>query len=255
MLKALRSLRIRILATLVCLALFGSLIGSSTAHAQQPAPAGTATSGDLMYHSIKVNKVMFLGNSLTLHGPAPAIGWQGNWGMAASSQDLDYVHRVLKGLAAVAGKEPESFVANVADFERNYETYDLDAGLKKALEFKADLVIIAFGENVPALSSDAAKAAFKASVVKYLKKLDQDNHPVILVRSCFWPDAAKDAMLQEACREVNGIWVEAGFAREESNMARSEHKFSHKGVAAHPGDKGMQAIADAILQALSQRGK
>ena len=51
-------------------------------------------------------RVLFLGNSITLHGPAPAIGWTGNWGMAASAERLDYVHLLTADIAAVSGVQP-----------------------------------------------------------------------------------------------------------------------------------------------------
>jgi len=208
-----------------------------------------------MFHGIKADKVLFLGNSITLHGPAPAIGWLGNWGMAASTEDNDYVHLVLKAIAKAAGKEPKSMVANVADFERQFETYDLGVGLKRELAFRADLVIVAIGENVPALTSERAQNAFQASVVRLLKKLQEKGDPVIVVRSCFWPDPAKDVRLQAACWAVGGVYVDAGpLGSDPANQARSERKFSHDGVAGHPGDKGMRALADAILSALRRRG-
>lgn len=31
-------------------------------------------------------------NSIVWHNPAPALGWYGNWGMAATSIDKDFVH-------------------------------------------------------------------------------------------------------------------------------------------------------------------
>ena len=40
-------------------------------------------------------RVMFVGNSITLHGVKPEIGWHGAWGMAASSKENDYCHFLM----------------------------------------------------------------------------------------------------------------------------------------------------------------
>jgi hypothetical protein len=73
------------------------------------------------------------------------------------------------------------------------------------------------------------------------------------VRSCFWASGPKDAALKNVCGEVGGVYVDIGtLGKDETNYARSERAFQHKGVAAHPGDRGMKAIADAILKAARQ---
>ena len=209
--------------------------------------AGEASSQETTA-ATKIRKILFLGNSITRHGPAPAIGWLGDWGMAASAKDKDFVHVLTKSLSANAGAEPEVMVKNVADFERQYAAYNPDEKLKDVLAFGADLVIVALGENVPSLDSDEAKVQFRNSLQKLLQGLKADRRPTIVVRSCFWPNQAKDQILRQACQEVGGIFVDIGpLSKDESNYARSERQFQHAGVAAHPGDKGMQAIADAIL--------
>jgi len=201
-----------------------------------------------------IHKILFLGNSITLHGPKADIGWTGNWGMAASSEDKDYVHLVASALAQQAGSAPQILVRNIADFERGYATYDVDNQLKDSFAFDPDLVILAIGENVPALGSEEAKAAFKAGVMNILRCALAKRHPLVLVRSSFWADAAKDQALSQACEEAGGLFVDAGLlGRDAANAARSERSFTHDGVAAHPGDKGMKALADAIVQAIQQR--
>jgi len=201
-----------------------------------------------------IRRILFLGNSITLHGPKADIGWSGNWGMAASSEDKDYVHLVAAAIARHTGSTPEIKVANIADFERNYATHDVEGQMKDAIAFDPDLVVLAIGENVPALESENARAQFKAGVMKILGCAMARRHPLVVVRSSFWPDPAKDQVLKQACQEADAIFVDAGpIGRDAANAARSERSFTHDGVAAHPGDRGMKAIADAIVQAVVQR--
>jgi hypothetical protein len=46
------------------------------------------------FHAAPINaqRILFLGNSITMHGAKPSIGWSNNCGMAASALDKDYVH-------------------------------------------------------------------------------------------------------------------------------------------------------------------
>lgn len=213
----------------------------------QPQPAGL---GMPEVKSSSIRRVLFLGNSITLHGPKADIGWTGNWGMAASSEDKDYVHLVQAGLTRHIGAAPEMRVRNIADFERNYSTYEVKTQLQEVLAFDPDLVVLAIGENVSGLSSDKARVEFKEAVMRLLNALVEKRRPRIVVRSSFWADPAKDAVLRESCDAVRARFVDAGpIGKDPSNAARAERPFKHDGVAGHPGDKGMQALADVILKA------
>ena len=199
-------------------------------------------------------KVLFLGNSITKHGPKADIDWSGNWGMAASAEAKDYVHLVTAGLAAKVGPVPETMVKNIADFERAHAGYDIAGKLREAIDFQADLIIVAIGENVPALKTPEEQAAFQESATKLLTTLKAGRHSVVLVRSCFWKNAAKDQALQKASAAAGGRFVDlSALAGDEGNYARSERTFKHAGVANHPGDKGMVAIAAALLEAVGKK--
>jgi lysophospholipase L1-like esterase len=203
-------------------------------------------------------KVLFLGNSITKHGPKADIDWSGNWGMAASAEDKDYVHLVIAGLAAKSGgRAPETMVKNIADFERAHVGYDIAGKLKDAIDFQADLIIVAIGENVPALKTPEEQAAFQESATQLLTALmaGRQPAPALLVRSCFWKNAAKDQSLQQASTATAGArFVDlSALSGDQTLYARSERSYKNAGVANHPGDKGMAAIAAAILEALAKK--
>ncbi|MBX7210477.1 MAG: SGNH/GDSL hydrolase family protein [Verrucomicrobiaceae bacterium] len=196
-------------------------------------------------------KVLFLGNSITKHGPKADIDWHGNWGMAASAEDKDYAHVMMKALEATTGAKSEVMIKNIADFERAYAGYDVAGKQKEPITFAADLIVLAIGENVPALKPGDDATKLQASVVQLLNAMKGDRKPTILVRSCFWANEAKDAALKKACDEVGGIYVDIGtIGKDKSLYGRAEREFKNAGVANHPGDKGMAAIAEALMKAL-----
>lgn len=198
-------------------------------------------------------KVLFLGNSITKHGPKADIDWTGNWGMAASAEAKDYVHVFTASLAQTQGSTPEIFVKNIADFERAHQDYDVAAKLKEAIDFQADLIVLAIGENVPALKTAPEKAALQLAVSKLLSEMKGERKPVILVRSCFWANATKDEALRGACDAVGGLFCDiSALSADKSLYGRAEREFKNDGVANHPGDKGMAAIAAALMKALAK---
>ena len=210
-------------------------------------PAGawpTANSGpgdpqNLKLKNLPVGKILFLGNSITIHGPKPEIGWNGDWGMAASALDKDYVHVFAARVAQAAGGKPKWMSRNIADFERGHPTYDIAAGMKEELALKPDVVIMAIGENVPALETEEAQAQYREAFVRLLGTLNENSHPVILVRSSFWANPVKDDLMKQAAEQTGAIYVNVGgLGRDPANAARSERKFDHEGVAGHPGDGG-----------------
>ncbi|MGI9108667.1 MAG: SGNH/GDSL hydrolase family protein [Opitutales bacterium] len=199
----------------------------------------------------KPQKILFVGNSITKHGPKADIDWHGNWGMAATSEDKDYVHLVTKSLAAKHGAQPEILVKNVADFERAHVGYDIAGKFADAAAFKADLIILCIGENVAALKTPEAQADYQTQVTALLKALKTNPKAAIIVRSSFWANPAKDSAMRQACEAVGGTFVDIGaLSKDEQNYARSERPYKHAGVANHPGDCGMAAIAEAIVKAV-----
>jgi hypothetical protein len=101
------------------------------------------------------------------------------------------------------------------------------------------------------LKTPEDKAKLQESVTKLLTTLKGDRKPMILVRSCFWANAAKYEALRGACTAVNGVYVDiSALSKDEKNYARSERPFKHAGVANHPGDAGMAAIAEAMVKAV-----
>lgn len=199
---------------------------------------------------MKTDKILILGNSITLHAPKPDIGWTTNWGMAASALEKDFAHSLLRRFP----KTPEARIGNIADFERGYATSDVNAAFKPYAGFKPDIAVLAIGENIPAPTTQTDKENLHRALSALLGVIKRDGAPAIFVRSSFFADQTKDDILRQVCAEVGGTFVDISpLCKDETNYARSEKAFENKFVGAHPGDKGMAAIADAIWKAMAEK--
>ena len=64
-------------------------------------------------------RFLFVGNSITRHGPKPEIGWENDWGMAASKKENDYVHVTVAMLEKIEG-EIDYCIVNCGECETEY---------------------------------------------------------------------------------------------------------------------------------------
>jgi lysophospholipase L1-like esterase len=208
--------------------------------------------------ALKADRILFLGNSLTLVGPTPEIKWTGNWGMAASAQDKDYVHLLTAAINArtkgklllkptpATGNEGVENILNIANIlERGYATYEASR-IKKQLAWKADIVIVQCGENVPAKDFDpkAFNQAFKA----LLDDLKTASKPHIFVTgNILWGNPELDEIKRKVCAEDSAY-------RTFVDITDYGKDIPANGPVGHPNDKGMKLIADALFAAIAKKG-
>ncbi len=191
-------------------------------------------------------KVLFVGNSITRHGPKPDIGWYGNWGMAASSKDKDYVHVLLSMLEKTCGA-PDYGIAHVSNWERNYQDGNklLEERYGEARDFAADIVIIRLGENMPKYSAPACKP----QLCDMIDFFASNSNCKVIITDNFWKNDAKDTMIREIAEEKGYTFCHIGDI-EDDKATMALGQFEHKGVSVHPSDLGMKRIAERLFETI-----
>lgn len=187
------------------------------------------------------SNVVILGNSITYAPANPSIGWNANWGMAASAPEKDYVH-LLTAKFKQQNANANVSTKNIADFEVNYSTYDFDTELKSYRDNKPDLLILRIGENVQSTFDSMLFAKRYQALIAYMRT----NNPQlkVLAVGSFWSEPNKDYINNIMGRYTPYISL-SSLSTDFSNYA-FDMKDVSDGVKQHPGDKGMQAIADMI---------
>jgi lysophospholipase L1-like esterase len=206
--------------------------------------------------NMDADRILFLGNSITYHWPNADLGWSGSWGMASTSAEKDYAHRVVAAIGQIRGGAlPAMKAVNVYDYgryEANYAGFDAPTQMAALLAWKPDIVVVELGENMSVAAGQ--EAAFYQSFANLLTTFKYNNHADIFVRNLWYPDAAKDALMKRATEDVGAVWVDLGDL-ESKFLNRAESQGVYTGaVGSHPSDQGMQAIADGLVGAMKAHG-
>ena len=131
-------------------------------------------------------------------------------------------------------------------FEVGYRTYEASK-LEGQLQWKADIVIIQCGENVPAQDFDAA--AFLKAFRTLLNDLKAASDPHIFVTgNILWGNSGLDDIKKKVCAEdpTKRTFVEI------AEYATDVPKY---GPVGHPNDEGMKLIADTLFAAILKQAK
>ena len=198
-------------------------------------------------------KVVCLGNSITRHGYLPDVEWYSDWGMAASKPENDYCH-VLERELQTFNKRTCVHPQNIYPFERN-PYCDIDSLIGKTCA-EADIIVLRICENVNDI--DAFKKNFPR-LVEYCLGIT----PHVIVSGAFWPHEKKERILVSAAERHALEFVPLSWITYQSDVYPKkgdilydidgkQYPITKEFIITHPNDKGMRAIATALLRAIKQ---
>lgn len=189
-------------------------------------------------------KILVIGNSITIHPPDASIGWNANWGMAASDPDHDYFS-LLKSALQNHTSDLTMIRKNVYPFERGFETVDFNqyAYLK---EFEANIIIIRLGENI--IDTEISAWNLAEAIEDFAFYLGEEDTKFI-VTTTFWPRPFVNEQLEHAANKNRWKVVDiSDLGSDSENMAIGQ--FENDAVSSHPNDRGMHAISAALYKAI-----
>lgn len=198
--------------------------------------------------------VIHFGNSICKH-PIIAGIWWGEWGMAATIRDNDYVHKFLSFLK-IYSPSATSDAFNIANWETNYATFD-----KSTLDpylIGKDLVVLRLGENVTYYSD--FQNQYKI-LIQYIQS--KVPNATIILGGQFWTNATKETAMQNAANELGLPFVSvkhldsATYKQTVGGVVQGDdglpHTITDSGVANHPNDLGMLKIAEALFSEITYK--
>lgn len=191
-------------------------------------------------------RIMFIGNSITIHELKPEIGWNKQCGMAASDINHDYVHIVYKYLLNKY-KSVSICVCNAKEWELDYPNKSkADLIISLIEKYQPHILVLRIGEN---FKRDYLNQSNPYNAFDYIIKNAKKVANKVIVTSLFWEWDNLDATIKKVSYDNNVKYVYlTDLSKDKTNEAIGQ--FENRDVSLHPNDKGMKEIANRILGAL-----
>ena len=221
--------------------IFISLLAISCKKTETPvvpvAPVTPAVTEDRIF-----SNVLIIGNSITRASPTPEIGWNNNWGMAATKAEFDYVHLLTAKFKALNPAVKLNTVTS-GEFEVGYPTFDFVPFYAEVKATKPDLLILRFGENI--VQDNPELTLFDDKYTALVNYFKEGNPKLkILAVGSFWSNPVVDACMKKRSKFV----TLTPLLNDINNQAFND--FTNHSVQIHPSDKGMKVISDIIWEGL-----
>ena len=191
-------------------------------------------------------RILIVGNSITRHDKKPEIGWHGDYGMAASAEEKDYVHLLASRI--LEREDACIMVHQLALWERECTEERALLYAQASHDFMADTVIFRIGENIKSQAGEGALALMEKAFSSLADYICPKGARAIYT-TCFWKHGAVDEAIRAVAKKRGMPLVELGDLGDDARYM-AVGLFEHSGVAMHPGDLGMAMIAERIYKAL-----
>lgn len=224
------------------------------------APDGTKylssidNSGNIIGIPLVPNKVLFLGNSLLLG--------HGTFGMCAKDSKHDYYHYVTQ---EITRQNPNATYDRLqaATYEGMTESTSaknyLESTLKPKLDENINLVVVQLGDNVN--TSEKISYFLEEGCINLLRYIRTNCPKARVVWMGEWyGNAEKQACIKGSCASTGSEFVNISDLVTSANQGKmgdiitadngEQHEVTSAGVASHPGNLGMLAIANRLLYRL-----
>ena len=175
--------------------------------------------------------------------------------MAASEMEKDYVH-LLAG--HILEKEDACIMVNqLATWEMKITEMGLAYSKEEALPladaaraFSPDLLIFRLGENIKSPTDAGGQSRMETAIEDLVRHICKGETKIIFT-TCFWKHDVVDEAIRAVAKRMDMPLIELGdLGEDDAYMAVG--LFEHGGVAHHPGDLGMAAIAERIYKTMEK---